>query len=161
MSEYKNKIKVKVGDVLPYFNAFLDDGKSIDESYFKNSKYVLFFYGTDGSPTCTNEAKSVANAYHEIQKMGFEVIGVSRDTVKSHQKFIQKENLPYRLVADPELHLHNVFGVYGPKIFMGKEVMGIYRTTFFINEKGVITHIIEDVVSKQHGDQILAVLKEI
>ncbi|MEZ4910753.1 MAG: peroxiredoxin [Saprospiraceae bacterium] len=153
--------KVKVGEAIPNFQAFTDDGIVIDRSYFLGSKFVMFFYGTDGSPTCTNEAKSVAAVYDKLMKKGYKVVGISRDTVKAHKKFRLKENFPFTLISDPELDMHNVFGVYGPKIFMGKEVNGIYRTTFLTSENGIITSIIDNVVSKSHGDQILNTIQSL
>jgi peroxiredoxin Q/BCP len=152
MSEITNK--VSIGNKIPSFNAWDQDGNPITDEQLIGQKAVIFFYPQDDTPTCTKEACNLRDNYNLIKKHGYEVFGVSKDSVKKHQKFIEKYDLPYSLIADPELNMLNAFGCYGPKKFMGKEVIGTYRTTVIIDEKGIITHIIDKVKAVEHTNQI-------
>ncbi|MBL0023748.1 MAG: peroxiredoxin [Saprospiraceae bacterium] len=152
------KGNVKVGDDMPEFISTDENGEKVTPATLKGFKNIIFFYGLDDSPTCTKEACNLRDNYTSFEEKGYRIFGVSRDTVKKHQKFIDKYDLPYSLIADPELSMMNAFGYYGPKIFMGKEVNGVYRTTIVTNEKGIITHIIEDVVSGDHSNQLKTAL---
>ena len=114
----------------------------------------MFFYPQDDTPTCTKEACNLRDNYSFFEQHGYTVLGISKDTAKKHQKFIDKYSLPFSLIADPEMSMLNAFGFFGPKMFMGKEVMGTYRTTVVTDEKGVITHLIGDVVAAEHTEQI-------
>jgi peroxiredoxin Q/BCP len=145
---------VTVGDLVPAFRATLQTGEEITESSIVGKKHILFFYPQDDTPTCTKEACNLRDNYSFFEQQGYTVLGISKDTAKKHQKFIDKYSLPFSLIADPEMSMLNAFGFFGPKMFMGKEVMGTYRTTVVTDEKGVITHLIGDVVAAEHTEQI-------
>lgn len=146
---------LKEGDKAPQFSAKDQHGKTIALKDFKGKKLVLFFYPKDNTPTCTTEACNLRDYYKELKKEGFEVLGVSPDAEKSHQKFIAKFKLPYSLLSDPDLKLHHAYGVWGEKILFGREYMGTLRTTFVISEKGTIEKLFTKVESKDHAQQIL------
>lgn len=148
-------MKLKVGDKAPKIKAKDQDGKEITLEQFKGKKVVLYFYPKDNTPGCTNQACSLRDNYKALLKQGYIVIGVSADTEKKHQNFIKKFDLPFPLIADTEREVIEDYGVWGLKKFMGREFMGIIRTTFVINEKGVIEEIIEKVDTKNHAEQIL------
>ncbi len=148
------KGKVKVGDHIPSFNAEDENGVPLTADSLKGQKCIIFFYGQDDSPTCTKEACNIRDNYALFSSNGYKVYGVSKDNAKKHKKFIDKYELPYSLIADPTLSMMSAFGYYGPKIFMGKEVNGVYRTTVVTDEAGFITHIISDVVSGDHSNQL-------
>jgi len=153
MSDDK-KGNVKVGDTIPLFKATDENGNVVNPETLKGKKNIIFFYGQDDSPTCTKEACNLRDNFKYFDTKGYRIYGVSKDNEKKHKKFIDKYDLPYSLIADTELSMMNAFGFYGPKIFMGKEVTGVYRTTVVTDEKGVITNIIYDVVSANHSEQI-------
>lgn len=154
----ETKANVRVGDKIPLFKATNEKGEEITQDSLIGKKHIIFFYGQDDSPTCTKEACNVRDHFKIFSNQGYTVYGVSKDNEKKHQKFIAKYDLPYSLIADTELSMMNAFGYYGPKIFMGKEVNGVYRTTVISDEKGIITHIIDDVVSGDHSSQIKSAL---
>ena len=153
MSDSK-KGNVSIGDPIPPFNATDENGNPVNNESLKGKKNIIFFYGQDDSPTCTKEACNVRDNYKFFTNKGFNIYGVSKDNEKKHKKFIDKYDLPYSLIADTELSMMNAFGFYGPKIFMGKEVTGVYRSTVITDENGIISHIIYDVVSANHSEQI-------
>ncbi len=146
---------LKVGDQAPSFSGVDQDGKPVSLADFSGKKLVIYFYPKDDTPGCTAEACSLRDNYEALQKAGFEILGVSTDSEKSHQKFINKYSLPFRLVADTKAEVASLFGVYGLKKFMGKEYMGIARTTFVIDEKGNIAEVISKVDTKNHAAQLL------
>jgi len=148
-------ITLKVGDKSPEFNAKNQDGKQIKLSDFKGSKLVLFFYPKASTPGCTMEVCNLRDNYKTFLAKGYRVLGVSADSEKRQQNFINKNNLPFDLLADEDKEVINAFGVWGPKKFMGHEYDGINRTTFVIDEQGVISDIISKVKTKQHALQIL------
>lgn len=148
-------MKLKVGDKAPAINAKDQNGDEITLEQFKGKKVVLYFYPKDNTPGCTAQACNLKDNYAELQKQGYVVIGVSADTEKKHQNFIKKFDLPFPLIADTDMKVINDYGVWGLKKFMGREFMGIIRTTFVISEKGIIEDIIEKVVTKDHTAQIL------
>lgn len=125
----------------------------------KGKAYILFFYPEDNSPGCTNEVCSFRDAYSELRKMGYEIYGVSPDKAASHQKFIDKHQLPFPLIADTERKLIDYFGVWGQKKFMGREYVGLLRTTFVIDKNSTISHIVEKVQTKKAAEQVLLLLK--
>ncbi|MEZ4874915.1 MAG: thioredoxin-dependent thiol peroxidase [Flavobacteriaceae bacterium] len=147
---------LKAGDKAPQFSAKDQDGNTITLNEYKGKKLVLFFYPAANTPTCTTEACNLSDHYTELQKAGYEVLGVSADTEKKQGNFKKKFDFPYPLLADVDKEVINAFGVWGPKKFMGREFDGIHRITFLINEKGVIDRVIDDVKSKEHAAQILA-----
>jgi thioredoxin-dependent peroxiredoxin len=146
---------LKEGDKAPVFSGKDQNGNLISLNDFKGKKVVLFFYPKDNTPGCTAEACNLRDNYAELTKQGYKVIGVSADSEKSHEKFISKFNLPFPLIADTDKKIINDFGVWGPKKFMGREYDGIHRTTFVIDEKGIIERIINKVKTKDHTAQIL------
>jgi peroxiredoxin Q/BCP len=147
--------KLKTGDKAPSFEGKDENGKSISLSDFAGKKVVLFFYPKDNTPGCTAESCNLGENYNELKKKGFEVIGVSADSQKKHRNFIDKYTLPYHLIADEDRKVIDAYDVWGPKKFMGIEYDGIMRTTFVINEKGIIERIFNKVETKNHTQQIL------
>jgi thioredoxin-dependent peroxiredoxin len=146
---------LQVGDKAPDFRVNDEQGKLVKLADFKGKKLVLYFYPRDMTPGCTAEACDLRDNYKALQKAGYEVLGVSTDTEKSHQKFITKEKLPFRLLADPDKILHDAYGTWVEKSMYGRKYMGTARVTFLINEKGIIEEIIEKVDTKNHSAQIL------
>lgn len=150
-------MNLKVGDTAPHFEAKNQDGKLIKLSDFRGKKLVLYFYPKDNTPTCTVEACNLRDNYTKFKKQGYEILGVSTDSEKSHKRFKEKQNLPFDLLEDTEHVLVNLYEVWGEKFTFGKHYMGLKRTTFVIDEKGIISDIITDVKSKIHTEQILGV----
>ena len=148
-------ISLNVGDKAPDFVALNEFGKSISLSEFLGKKVILYFYPKDMTPGCTAESCNLGENYSLLQENGFIVLGVSPDSSKSHQKFIDKYNLPFSLIADEDKVVIKAFGVWGPKKFMGKEYDGVHRTTFIIDEYGVIEKVFSKVNTKDHTNQIL------
>lgn len=148
-------MKLKVGDKAPAINAKDQNGNEITLAQFKDKKVVLYFYPKDSTPGCTKEACNFRDNYTALQKKGYEVIGVSTDSEKSHLKFIEKYELPFPLIADTDQKVVNDYGVWGLKKFMGREYMGINRTTFLIDEKGKIEKVIEKVDTENSTKQLL------
>lgn len=146
---------LKVGGKAPAFKAKNQDGKLISSNDFKGKNIVLYFYPKDNTPGCTMEACSLRDEYKFLSKKNYVVLGVSADDEKMHQKFATKFDLPFSLLADTDMTIIKAYDVWGTKQFMGKIYDGIIRTTFIINEKGVISNVITDVKSKEHGKQIL------
>lgn len=146
---------IQKGDKAPTFEAKNQDGKTVKLEDFKGKKLVVYFYPKDNTPTCTTEACNLRDNYHRFLKEGYEVVGVSPDSEKSHQKFKAKFELPFDLLSDKDLTLANAFGVWGEKFTFGKKYMGIKRTTFVIDAEGSVVDVITEVQSKIHADQIL------
>ena len=145
---------LKVGDKAPNFKATTESGEEVTLDSLKGQKVVLFFYPKDDSPGCTKEACSIRDKYKYFRKSGVKIFGVSPDNEKKHQKFIDKYEFQFSLLADPEKEVIHQFGLWGPKKFMGREIVGVHRTTFIINEEGKIESIIDKVKTKDHGEQI-------
>lgn len=146
---------LKPGDKAPDFTVNDQDGNPVKLSSLKGKKVVLYFYPKDMTPGCTAEACNLRDNYRSMLKQGYEVLGVSTDSEKSHKKFIEKEKLPFRLLADTDKAIHGAYGTWVEKSMYGRKYMGTARVTFVINEKGVIEDIIEKVDTKNHADQIL------
>lgn len=148
---------LKVGDKIPEILGKDQDGKEIKSSDFKGEKLVLYFYPKDSTPGCTAEACSFRDNFGELRKAGYRVLGVSVDSEKSHQKFIEKQQLPFPLIADTDKYLVEAFGVWGEKTLAGRKYMGTFRTTFLVDESGTIEKIImpKEVKTKEHAQQIL------
>lgn len=146
---------LKIGDAAPDFVSVDQDGNEVKLSDYKGKRVVLYFYPRDNTPGCTTQACDLRDNYETLQNQGYEILGVSCDTEKKHQNFISKYDLPFKLLADVDQKLVNLYGVWQLKKFMGKENMGIVRTTFIINEEGEIAQIIEKVKTKEHASQIL------
>jgi thioredoxin-dependent peroxiredoxin len=150
---------VIVGQNVPEFSLPDENGNIVKSISLLGEKYILFFYPKDDSPSCTKEACSVRDHFKSITKLGYKIFGISPDNEKKHKKFIAKYEFQYPLLADIDLEVTKSFGLYGPKKFMGKDIVGVYRTTVIVNEQGVISHIIEDVKTAVHGEQILEMIK--
>jgi peroxiredoxin Q/BCP len=146
---------LKKGDAAPDFVGMDQNDNEIKLKDFKGKKVILYFYPKDSTPGCTAQACNLRDNYDFFLKSGFVVLGISADNQKSHQKFIEKYNLPFPLIADTEKKIIKAYGVWGPKKFMGKIFDGIHRTTFLIDENGAIEEIIEKVDTKEHTKQIL------
>ena len=148
---------MQVGDKAPEVLGINEKGEEIRLSDYKGKKIVLYFYPKDMTSGCTAQACNLRDNYSELRKTRYEVIGVSVDNEKSHQKFIEKNNLPFPLIADTDKKLVEQFGVWGEKSMYGRKYMGTFRTTFIINEEGVIERIItpKEVKTKDHAAQIL------
>ncbi len=143
------------GDKAPNFEAEDQNGELIKLSDFEGRKVILYFYPKDNTPTCTTEACNFRDNYSSLQKKGYEVIGVSPDSVKKHHNFVTKQELPFTLLADTDKTIINAYGVWGPKKFMGKISDAVHRETFVINGEGIIEKVILKVKSKIATDQVL------
>ena len=143
------------GEKAPKFTGIDQNGNEIKSSDYKGKKYVVFFYPKADTPGCTAEACDLRNNEEALKAKGYEIIGVSAESVKRQKNFATKYDLNYPLIADEEKKVIEAFGVWGPKKFMGREFDGIHRTTFLINEKGIIENVIEKVKTKEHAKQIL------
>lgn len=148
---------MKIGDKIPELLGYDQKGQPIKANDFAGKKLALYFYPKDNTPGCTAQACSLRDSYGELRKSGYEIVGVSGDNEKSHQKFIEKLSLPFPLIADTDKKLIKEFGVWQEKSMMGKKYMGIVRTTFLIDENGIIRHKIEgrEVNTKDHARQLL------
>ena len=151
---------LKVGDKAPSWSGKDQNGKAINQKSYEGKKAVVYFYPKDNTPGCTTQACNIRDNWSELQKKGIEVIGVSADSEKSHQKFIDKFQLPFALVADEQKEMIETFGVWGEKKFMGKIYNGIHRTTFVLDETGTIKGIIDKPKTKAHTEEILKIFKE-
>lgn len=150
---------LKEGSKAPVFKSIDQNGNAIALSDFKGKKVILYFYPHDNTPTCTLQACNLRDNYALLIKKGFQIIGISTDDVKSHKKFETKYSLPFPLVADTDNSIAEKYGVWGLKKFMGREFIGMHRTTFIIDESGKIQKIIEKPESKKHAEQIIALLE--
>ena len=148
-------MNLSVGDLAPEFTSTDQDGNSIKLSDFRKKKVVMYFYPKDNTPGCTAESCNLRDNYELLQKQGYVVLGISTDGEKSHKKFIAKYDLPFPLISDVDKSVHEAYGTWALKKFMGKEYMGTLRTTFVIDEEGKIEEIIEKVKTKDHTAQIL------
>lgn len=146
---------LQAGDKAPAFSGKDQNGNIINLEDFKGKKLVLYFYPKDDTPGCTKESCNLRDNYKALLDQGYEVLGVSVDDEKSHQKFIAKYELPFSLIADTDHKVVEAFGVWREKKNYGRTYMGIVRTTFIINEEGVITEVIEKVKTDNHTEQIL------
>ena len=147
--------KLQIGDKAPSINAIDQNGNNITLEQYQGKKVVLYFYPKDMTPGCTAQSCNLSDNYTALQKNGYDVLGVSCDSVKRHQKFIAKHNLAFNLISDEDHKVVNDYGVWQLKKFMGREYMGIVRTTFIIDENGLISDIITKVNTKEHTSQII------
>jgi thioredoxin-dependent peroxiredoxin len=148
-------VSLQEGEKAPVFSGVDQDGKKVSLADFKGKKLVLYFYPEDDTPTCTIQACNLRDNYGLLKKNGFEILGVSPDNEKSHKKFEKKFDLPFRLIADPEHNILEKYGVWDQKKLFGHEYMGVLRTTFVIDERGIIRKIFTRPKNKQHADEIL------
>lgn len=146
---------LKQGDQAPNFMAKDQAGQTIQLADFAGKKLVLYFYPKDHTPGCTAQACNLRDNYQALAQAGYEVVGVSADSAQSHQKFITKKNLPFRLIVDQDHQVHEQYGTWVQKSFLGKKYWGTARMTFVINEQGTIEQIIDQVKTSDHTAQIL------
>lgn len=143
------------GDSVPKFEMMDSNGNKVKSSDFKGRKHVIYFYPKDFTPGCTTEADEFAKNYKKFQKEGIEIVGVSPDDVDSHKKFCDKMGIRFPLLADVDKGISKAFGVWGLKKFMGKEYMGVMRSTFLVDEKGKIFKVYSKVRPAGHAQQVL------
>ncbi len=148
---------LEVGTKAPDFSLEDQNGKTHSLSDYKGKKVILYFYPKDSTPGCTQEACNLRDNYERMLAKGYAVVGVSVQDAKSHKRFIEKNNLPFPLIADTEMVLNNAFGVWGEKSMCGRKYMGTFRTTFIINEEGIVEQIFKpkEIKVKNHAEQIL------
>ena len=146
---------LKAGDKAPNFSGTDQDGKIHKLADYAGKKLVVFFYPKASTPGCTAEACDLRDNFERFKANNYELLGVSADSAKAQLKFKEKYEFPFPLLADEDKSVINAFGVWGPKKFMGKEYDGIHRTTFVIDEKGIIDEVISQVKTKEHAAQIL------
>lgn len=150
--------ELKEGDLAPAIKAADQSGELITLEEYRGKKIVLYFYPKDNTPGCTAESCDLRDNYSQFIEKGFEVIGVSADSEKSHQKFISKYNLPFRLISDVDKKVLQDYNAWGEKKLYGKSYMGVLRKTYIIDEKGYVEKIIEKVKTKEHSRQIFSEL---
>lgn len=146
---------IKEGDPVPKFELPDSDGKSVKSTDFKGKKHVIYFYPKDFTPGCTTEADEFSKDYNKFKKKGIEIVGISKDDVDSHKKFCEKMKIPYILLADTSTEVAKKFGVWGKKKFMGKEYMGVIRSTFLVDEKGKVVKAYPKVKPAGHAKEVL------
>ena len=146
---------ISEGKSVPTFQLSDAHGNTVKSSEIKGKKFVIYFYPKDFTPGCTVEADEFSRDYKKFQKAGIEIIGISKDDVESHKKFCKKMKIPYILLADTKTEVSKLFGVWGKKNFMGREYMGIKRSTFLVNEDGKIFRVFEKVKPKGHSKEVL------
>ena len=150
---------LEAGQKAPSFKGKNKSGESVSLKDYLGKKLAIFFYPEDDTPTCTEQACNLRDNYALLKKEGIEVVGISPDDVKSHEQFIGKFELPYTLVADPQKKIIEAYGVWGEKNMYGRKYMGLIRTTFLVDEKGVIKHIFKKPRVRQHAEEIIAKAK--
>lgn len=143
------------GDPAPAFTGLNENNETISLTDYAGKKLVLYFYPKDATPGCTAEACNLRDNYEKLISQGYQILGVSPDSPKKHTSFIKKYDLPFSLLADEQKETVQAYGVWGTKKFMGRTYQGVFRTTFIIDEKGIIEEIIKEVNTKNHIDQIL------
>ena len=146
---------INEGDKVPKFEIADSNGNNVKSSDFLGKKYVIYFYPKDFTPGCTTEADEFSKEYKKFKKAGIEILGISKDDVDSHKKFCEKMKIPYILLSDTETKVAKQFGVWGKKNFMGKEYMGVIRSTFLVDEKGKIFKAYPKVKAAGHAKQVL------
>lgn len=148
---------IEIGDKVPDYLGTDENGNEIRVQDFAGKKLVLYFYPKDSTPGCTQEACNLRDNYERMLAKGYAVVGVSVQDAKSHKKFIEKHQLPFPLIADTEMELNKAFGVWGEKSMFGKKYMGTLRTTFVINEEGIVEQVIKpkEIKVKNHAEQII------
>jgi peroxiredoxin Q/BCP len=160
-SKEKQMTHLKEGDKAPAFTAKDQNGQSVSLADYKGRRLVLYFYPEDDTPTCTIQACNLRDNYALLKREGLSVMGVSPDEEKKHKKFEAKYNLPYTLLSDPSHKIIDKYGLWGEKQLYGRNYMGLHRTTFLIDEKGIIRKIFERPKNKAHAEEIVKAWKEI
>lgn len=148
-------MSLEVGQLAPEFEAKIETGATIKLSDYRGKKVVLYFYPKDATPGCTAQACNLRDNYDTLLNAGYVILGISSDDEKSHKKFIEKQSLPFPLIADTDLKVHEAYGTWVEKSMYGRKYMGTARTTFVIDEEGKIAEVIEKVDTKNHTAQIL------
>ncbi len=151
---------ISAGTIAPDFTLPDENGVELTLSGFKGQKVILYFYPKDDTPGCTTEACHFRDDYAAYEKLGVKILGVSPNTMKSHIKFKSKYQLPFTLLADPDHKVCELYGVWGHKKFMGKEFDGVFRTTFLIDQNGLVERVFENVKPEPHSQEILEVLEK-
>jgi len=146
---------ISEGDLVPKFEAIDANGTKVKSTDYKGKKHVIYFYPKDFTPGCTIEADEFSNDYKKFQKEAIEIIGISPDDMNSHKKFCDKMGIKFSLLADSDKEISQKFGVWGKKKFMGREYMGVFRSTFLVNEKGKIFKIYPKVKPSGHSKEVL------
>ncbi len=146
---------IKEGDAVPKFELLDSDGNNVKSSDYKGTKHVIYFYPKDFTPGCTTEADEFTKNYKDFKKKGIEIVGISKDDVDSHKKFCAKMKIPFVLLADTKTEVSKKFGVWAKKNFMGREYMGIIRSTFLVDEKGKIFKTYPKVKAAGHAKVVL------
>ncbi len=154
-------MNVEIGKPIPEFELPNEKGDLVSTQSLRGKKYILFFYPKDDSPGCTKEACSVRDNFKALSAAGFEIYGVSPDKSAKHLKFINKYEFQYSLLADTEKKMINDFGLWGPKKFMGRVIEGVYRKSIIVDEQGIALHIVDKVVTKNHGEQLLEAIQSL
>lgn len=149
---------MKIGQLIPKVLGEDQNGHLHTAAEYAGKGLIIYFYPKDNTPGCTAEACSLSNGYSKLMRAGYALLGVSKDSVASHEKFAAKYNLPFPLIADVDHTLQDAFGVWREKKMAGRTYMGTVRTTFIINGDGVVTHVIDKVNTKEHANQILEIL---
>lgn len=152
---------LKVGDKAPSFTGIIQGRSEVKLSDYTGKKLIVYFYPADNTPSCTAEGCNLRDNYKVLQKKGYDILGVSPDSAKKHTNFIKKFEFPFDLLADTDLAVIKSFGAFGWKKFMGREYEGVLRSTFLIDEKGVIEAVIAKVKTKTHGEQILEIIESL
>lgn len=148
------------GDKAPAFKGFDEAGNSVSLAGYRGQRLVLFFYPQDNSPTCTVQACNLRDHYNDLKDNGLALLGVSPDSALRHRNFIKKHSLPFPILVDENRAVIEAYGVWGRKKTFGIEHDGVFRTTFIINSKGIIQHVVTKVESKRHAEQVLEMIKK-
>ncbi len=148
---------VKEGDMVPKFELEDSNGNKVKSADYKAKKHVIYFYPKDFTPGCTIEADEFSKNYNKFKKAGIDIIGISKDDVDSHKKFCEKMKIPFVLLADTKTEVSKKFGVWGKKKFMGREYMGVVRSTFLVDEKGKIIKAFPKVKAAGHANEVLEI----
>ena len=151
-------MSIKTGEKLPVFQLTDQSGNVVNNQTFSGKKVIISVYAQDDTPSCTKQVCSLNDSLEKLKAAGYEIYGLSPDSPKKHQKFAEKYNIGYTLLSDPDKSVLQAWGLFGPKKFMGKDVMGVYRSAIVLDENGVVTHFIDKVVTATHGDQLAEVL---
>ena len=149
-------MRLKVGQKAPDFTTSDQEGNPVSLKALRGKKVALVFYPKDNSPTCTTQVCNLRDNFRHLTKAGYHIFGVSPDSQRKHQNFINKFDLPFPILMDTELEIIKKYKVWGPKKVFGKDIIGVHRTTYVIDENGIISHIIDEVKAKDHANQILA-----